>query len=187
MVKLAKFLHAQAFHQSPRGRVCRYREAHHAVQPETVEGELQGGFRRLPGQAFSLSGRGQAPANLDSRREKCFPGNVRQPAEPDQRPTLALLQSLEAPPVPRKVRIDPVEHGVRTLACEGQQITPHARFGIDGREGRAAFRALSTEAKAGAFQVHADEYGYRGRSSQANHATVTGSWELAVSQFEFRP
>src|SRR4051812_17686859 len=108
MVELAKLLHAQAFHQSPRSRVRRYREAHHAVQPETVEGELQSGFRRLSGQAFSLPGRGQAPANLDSRREECFPGNVRQPAEPDQRPTLALLQSPEAPPVPREVRIDPV-------------------------------------------------------------------------------
>ena len=49
MVEFAKLLHAQAFHQSPRGRVRRYREAHHPVQSEIVEGELQGGFRRLPG------------------------------------------------------------------------------------------------------------------------------------------
>src|SRR4051795_10167269 len=91
VIEFAEFLHAQAFHQSPGSRVRRYREAHHPVQLESIEGERQNGLRRLPGQAFSLPRRGQAPANLDSRGEECFPGNVRQPAEPDQPATLTLL------------------------------------------------------------------------------------------------
>ena len=125
----------------------------HTVQAEPAEGVVQNSLGCLAGEPLALPGRRQAPADLDGRGEECFERNVHHPAQADQSAAPALFQRPVAPSMFGKMRLDPIEHGVRAGAGDGREIALHFWLGIDGREWRAVFRAplAQTQALAGKF------------------------------------
>lgn len=84
MIERARFLHADLFHDRFRRRIRIGTHGKDFIQSSGFKRELQTGFRSFGCVAFSPGGLFQAPADINTWRERAFVSLMKQPDEADE-------------------------------------------------------------------------------------------------------
>src|SRR6267154_1194877 len=104
--------HADLLHHPARARIGRYRDRYDLLQPRHLEAEGEHGpraFGRVP--KPPMLG-GEAPSDLDGRREVCFEAGRREAHEPRERRDAWDLHGPEPEAVLVEMALDPGDLGV---------------------------------------------------------------------------